>query len=270
MKEKHFLDTSVLRPIFTSPPKVKEYYASALKGEKYTCEYVKMEFLRGYIQSSIDFYFLLAMPQYNSFSDALHVWSNLFSIRKHKNIEIMIANLLKFNECLDNKVRSLRILADYIRRLIGKLHLSLKNIGNDNTYCIKGKLKLQFNPAELDESLRSFVNILKDNKQYKNCKINEFIKQKHKSDIEGIIEKADKINELGNKEGFNKIVESLKSLGEKDITCAYCSKIGDAIIALLSDANWSLEHTDNSFNYLCEILNKKHSIHPYDKTIMDS
>ena len=270
MNEKHFLDTSVLRPILTSPPKVKEYYDSVLKGEKYTCEYVRMEFLRGYIKSSINFYFLLAMPQYTSFSDVLNIWSNKFQIREHKNIEVMIANLFEFNECLNNRDKSLRVLADYIRRLIGKLHHSLKKIGNDSTYCTKGELKLEFNPVELDESLRSFVNILQDNKQYKNCKINEFIKQKHKDDIKRIIEIADKINELGNKKGFDKIVESLKSLSEKEITCAYCSKLGDAIIALLSDVNWSLEHTDYSFNYLCEILNKKHSIHPYDKIIMDS
>ena len=269
MKEKHFLDTSVLRPILTSPLNVKEYYDSVLKGEKYTCEYVNMEFLRGYIKSVINFYFLLAMPQYKSFSDVLHIWSNKFQIREHKNIEIMIANLLKSNECFNDKEKSLRILAEYIRRLIGKLHVSFKKIGNDNTYCTKGKLKLKFNPENLDKCLRTFVDILSDNNEYKKCKINQFLKQKHKNEITKILKKAEKINDLGNKEGFEKIIKSLRSLSEKEITCKYCSSLGDAIIALLSDPNLTLEHTDISFNYLCKILNKKHNIHPYDNKIME-
>ena len=269
MKEKHFLDTSVLRPILTSPPKVKEYYISALKGEKYTCEYVDMEFLRSYIKSVINFYFLLAMPQYKTFSDALHIWSNKFQIRELKNIEIMVANLLKLNECLDDKEKSLRILADYIRRLVGKLHNSFKKIGNDNTYCTKGKLKLQFDPKKLNECLCAFINILSDNSQHKKCNIDDFLRQKHKNEITKIIENAEKINDLGKKEGFEKIIESIKSLSKKDITCTHCSRLGDVIIALLSDPNWTLEHTDNSFNYLCKILNKKHNIHPNDNKIME-
>lgn len=87
MRIKHNLDTSVLRPLLTSPHKVKEYYRKELSGSKYITDYVRMEFLRGYIKSCIDFYFLLAMPQYTSFSEVLSVWSNKFAIREHKNIE---------------------------------------------------------------------------------------------------------------------------------------------------------------------------------------
>jgi hypothetical protein len=39
------------------------------------------------------------MPEYNEFSDALQVWSQQFSTREHKNIEIMIANLLRNRNC---------------------------------------------------------------------------------------------------------------------------------------------------------------------------
>lgn len=270
MKEKHFLDTSVLRPILSSPPKVKAYYKSVLKGEKYTSEYVNMEFLRGYINSAIEFYFLLAMPQYESFSDVLHIWSSKFQIREHKNIEIMIASLLKHNNCLDNKEKSLKVLADYIRRLVGKLQNTFKNIGNDSTYCPKGKLRISSNYHKLIETLHSFHDTLCDNEQYRNCKINEFIKQKNKASIERIIGNVGVTNGK-NKAGFNKLVSNLKSVEEtKDITCAYCAKLGDAIIAILSIDDWSLEHTDYSFNYLCKILGKKHRIHPYDKKIMDS
>lgn len=271
MNEKHFLDTSVLRPILTSSPKVKKYYNSALKGGKYTCEYINMEFLTGYIRSTIEFYFLLAMPQYGSFAEALYVWTHRFGERKHKNIETMIANLLESGECVDDKQKSLRILADYIRRLIGKLYNSFKRIGNDNTYCTKGKLKLQFDPVKLDETLRSFVDRISDKEQYENCNINRFVKQINKNDIAEIIKKAHEISVPRDRKGFDKIIKNLKPLineDNKEITCFHCAKIGDAIIALLSNPSWCLEHTDYSFNYLCDILGKRHSIHPYDVKIM--
>jgi hypothetical protein len=270
MKEKHFLDTSVIRPILTSPPKVKNYYIKKLKGDKYICDYIKMEFFRGYIKSSIDFYFLLAMPQYSNFSEVLYVWSHKFQIREHKNIEIMIANLLEFNGYLDNKEKGLRKLADYIRRLIGKLNQSFKSIGNDSTYCKKGKLKLNFKPHSIKESFLDFFNLIKDNEQYKACKIKEFIYNKQKDNIKILIEHGEKISGLGDKEGFNKLTKNLNQLNGKEITCSHCSKLGDAVISILSNNDMTLEHTDYSFNYLCKILNKKHNLHPYDKAIMDA
>ena len=256
MKEKHFLDTSVVRPLLTSPKKVKQYYSDKLKGDKYICDYIKMEFYRGYIKSSIDFYFLLAMPQYNTFSEALHVWSNKFQIREHKNIEIMIANLFEFRRCLNNKEECLRALADYTRRLIGKLNTNFKMIGDDNTYCAKGKSKLDFAPVSLNECLRKFFDVIKDNEQYKKCKIYEFVNKKQRENIELIIENKDKLRDLGDKKGFDKIIKAIEELKSKEITCSYCSKLGDAIISILSNIDMNLEHTDYSFNYLCEILKK--------------
>ena len=269
MKEKHFLDTSVLRPLLTSPKKVKNYYLQKLKGEKYICDYIKMEFLRGYIKSLIDFYFLLSIPHYN-ISEVLHVWSQKFQIRDHKNIVVMISNLLEFRGCIDNKEKSLRAIADYIRRLIGKLNENFKSIGNDNTYCKKGKTKLNFLPHSINESFRSFFDTIKDNEQYKMCKINDFIYEKHKNDIQKLIENAEKVKNSGNREGFDKIIRSLNKLSSKKITCSGCSKLGDAVISILVDNDMILEHTDYSFTYLCTILNKRHNLHPNDKLIMDN
>jgi hypothetical protein len=191
--KKHFLDTSVLRPVLTSSPKVKEYYQEKLDGEKYICDYIKMEFLRGYVKSAIAFYFLLAMPQYKNTSEVLHVWSNNFKIREHKNIEILLANLIAARKCTDNKEQTMQALADYIRRLVGKLNYNFKIIGSDNTYCTKSKVRLNFDPASLNESLRDFENTLKDNNQYKNCQIKKFIKTKNKEKIDLLINNAEKV-----------------------------------------------------------------------------
>lgn len=175
---KSFLDTSVLRPLLTSSKRVKKYYEATLHDKRYYCAYIRMEFLRGYISSCIDFYFLLSMPQYETFSDALLVWSNRFQVRSHKNMEIMLANIISYRNLSDDKEGSRRAIADYIRRLVGKLHLLCKDIGQDSTHCPKGILKIDFNPEEIEDSLRDFQTKIKDKNAYLNCRINYFVKNK--------------------------------------------------------------------------------------------
>ncbi len=268
MKEKHFLDTSVLRPILTSHPKVKKYYKQTLQGDLYICNYVKMEFLRGIIKSAIEFYFLLAMPQYQNFSEALSIWTHKFQIREHKNIEIMIANLLSAKNCLDDKNKSLRAISDYIRRLIGKLDYGFKNPGNDGTYCVKGQIMWDYNPADQKIYFQKILENLKDNELHKKCKINHYLKYKHKSQLNDILKNGSNTDQFENPESFKKIVKEIKLLDEKMITCASCAKLGDLVISLLSNSDWTLEHTDYSFNFFCIILKKTHRIHPSDISIM--
>lgn len=266
MKIRHNLDTSVLRPLLTSPNKVKKYYEQELKYDKYISNYVRMEFLRGYIKSCIAFYFLLAMPQYDSFDEVLHIWSNKFAVREHKNIEIMISNLIKANECQNDKEKMLKYIADYIRRLIGKSFYKFKSIGNDRTYCRKGTIKFEFDPEQINKSFQDYLNKLSDNLEYKNCKINKFIKDIHKKELEQLIEqKSIKLDVK--KEGFEKLIVCIEKIGEKDITCSYCSQLGDVVVALLNSIGWRIEHTDYSFDYLCSILDLEHKRHPYDGLI---
>lgn len=220
MKIKHNLDTSVLRPLLTSPKKVKDYYAEELKNEKYVSDYVRMEFLRGYIKSCINFYFLLAMPQYNSFSEVLNIWSNKFAQREHKNIEIMVSNLLDANHCEADKDKMLKYLADYIRRLIGKSFYKFKGIGNDNTYCIKGKTKLAYDPNNINVSFKNYLELLANNQEYKKCKINFFLKNLHKASMDLLIENKT-LSLESDRDGFDKIIIRLEGISQKDITCAY-------------------------------------------------
>ena len=264
MKDKHFLDTSVLRPVLTSPLKVKEYYRESLSGDIYICDYIKMEFLRGYIKNCIDFYLILNMPQYSSFSDALAMWSQKFQIREQKNIITMMSNLLEHNDCINDKEKTAIILADYIRRLIGKLNYCFKNIGIDNTKCNKASIKLKYDPKNTQDSFRNYLDDFKKSE----CNVNNFIFKNHKKSISKLINTVIK-NEYGNRDGFDKIIKILNEMpDDKTITCAKCSKIGDMIISLLPPGDFQLEHTDNSFNYFCKVLNKQHRQHPNDGKIL--
>jgi hypothetical protein len=71
--------------------------------------------------------------------------------------------------------------------------------------------------------------------------------------------------------GFVKIAESLKKVidnGEKTCTCKLCEKVGDAVIALDIPDGMQLEHTDNSFDYLCPVIQKIHRKHPSETKVI--
>lgn len=266
---KHIIDTSVLRPLLTSPRKVKDYYKASLTGDIYITDYVRMEFLRGYIKSCINFYNLLSMPQYDSLSDVIHIWSQKYQNREHKNIEIMIANLLDKDAFSKDKEKLKLHIADYIRRLIGKSFTQFKNIGNDSTYCSKGNLKLDFDPDDIDGCFQNYLSILSSNEAYDHCRIENFLKQKNNISIERLIASKDIILESDPK-GFLRLIKSLEKIDVNiKITCHFCSQLGDCIIAFLWQKGWRLEHTDNSFDYLCKVLEIEHYKHPYDGIIMN-
>ncbi len=59
----HFLDTSVARPLILSSNRYKKYFKKCFGSDAlYISEYVQMEFMRSWISSVLDFYFLLDMP----------------------------------------------------------------------------------------------------------------------------------------------------------------------------------------------------------------
>jgi hypothetical protein len=260
--EKHFVDTSVMRPLISSSSAVKNYYLKELSESLYYCSYIRMEFIRGFIVPAISFYFTLRMPTILSISDAISLWSQKFQPRELKTILSMISGLLEghqfdFND-LKEKEKSCQIVADYIRRIMTIIPKKFKDIGIETNMCFKSNLKIDFNPDSLDKTFREFIDSFHANK-VKDCNIHVFI-EKNNSQIEKIIDKRGLQIEDSNPEGFTEIVDELSS-GIKN-SCKYCSKIGDLIIALISPSDMRLEHTDNSFDYLMLILNKKHKKHP--------
>lgn len=267
MKEKHFLDTTVLRALLTSEKKVKDYYTSCLTGQKYICKYIRMEYFRGFIANCIQFYFLLTMPSVGTLAEAISIWSNKFGSRKPKNILTMISNLLNQGGIKNSKQRMEKRLADYIRRLISKTYSNFSSIGNDATHCIKGRIKMAFNPKDIDTSFHGFLDAVSDKEAHLKCKVEKFLKQTHVSELSKLVEKKD-IKLEAKKDGFNKLVERIPTIQETKITCAYCSKLGDLIIALIYSKEWQLEHTDYSFDYICEILKKRHFRHSNDTKLL--
>jgi hypothetical protein len=221
-----------------------------------------MEFIRGFIIPSISFYFTLRLPNILCISDAISLWSQKFKTRELKAVLAMFSGLLEdhqfdFND-LNNKEKSSQRVADYIRRIMSIIPKKFKDIGIESKICLKSNIELEYNPSEIDNTFRSFVDSF-SSMNIKDCDLHLFI-SKHNSDIQNIIKNRDLTITGSKPDGFRLLVDVLNSTNY--YTCKSCSKIGDVIIALISPDNMRLEHTDYSFDYLMKVLNKKNFRHP--------
>ena len=221
-----------------------------------------MEFMRGFIIPAIDFYFTLKMPNIINISDALSLWSQKFQSRELKAVLSMFAGLLysrhyDYNELKDKEKASQQV-ADYIRRIMAIVTHKFTDVGLETSLCAKSNSRINFNSADLDRTFRDFLNAYRS-KSHDDCNLHLFL-ERNNSKINEISDRQDEKVKDSNSAGFKEIVKALRS--ESDISCKHCSKIGDAIIALISPERMRLEHTDYSFDYLMMILGKNHKRHP--------
>jgi hypothetical protein len=89
--------------------------------------------------------------------------------------------------------------------------------------------------------------------------------------VDRYIQSASQLTTNEGVDGFKKIAKNLQLIVSKDgrnCTCKMCEKIGDAIITLDSPPSMSLEHTDFSFNQLCDLIGKKHQHHPSQPAVI--
>jgi len=268
VSKKHFVDTSVMRPLITSSNDVKEYYKENLGENLYYSSYVRMEFFRGFIVPAISFYFTLKMPNIKCLSDAFFLWSNKFQTREIKAIMAMFGGLLEgqrfdFND-LNQKERAAQRIAEYIRRIYAVVPRRFKNIGSDSRLCEKSRLELEFDPNDLDASFKEYITSYSS--VVTECNGLHYIISKNEESIQKIIDQKDLKVVKSKSAGFKGIVEEISDgIG---YNCNECKKIGDLIIALISPQGMRMEHTDYSFDYLMLILDKDHFRHPSESQLL--
>ena len=264
----HFIDTSVLRHLLCATTKAREYYKSALGPKKYVCGYIHMEFVRAFVITLVEYYFVLAMPHIKHVEDANIFWSNKFQSRKLSGVLMLVQPLfgsrpIDFSSTED-KPRALRFLADYIRRLVAKVHTLYADTGADSTRCARPTKLTHYDPTDTDGSLSEFWNAFKDSSSARaNCSIDHCLLQTHKSEVQLLL-RDDPPRMDSDRKGYDKLINSLAELVKTPgkLSCASCARIGDAVISLLCPPNMRLEHTDFSFDYSMALLKKKHFRHP--------
>ncbi|MBD2302210.1 hypothetical protein [Nostoc sp. FACHB-190] len=275
----HFLDTSVLRSLLLGTQVYKQYFESQFTDQPlYISNYVQMEMKRSYLINLISFYFVLRLETINNIGDAITLWSNKFKTSELKAILQLIPQLfsthqLNFSSPQD-KEKALAILGIYIKRFELLLRKKFNNTNNDATACARAIVPLDLDLQNAAAGLKQFADEFGDIDTCRNkCQIDQFLLVQHRSEIEQLVQIADQLPKNANTRGFIKIVNNLKEIlaqGAAACNCKCCAKIGDAVIALNAPRNMQLEHTDNSFDYLCPAINQPHYKHPSENQIVSN
>ena len=273
----HFLDTSVARSLLLATQAYKQYLNSQLEnGSLYISNYVQMEMKRSYLMNIISFYFILRLETINTIGDALAFWSNRFKTSELKAILQLVPQLFSTHK-LDftspqDKEKALQILGIYIKRFELILRKKYANTGQDGTACARAVVPLKVDLKNMAEGLKQFADDFGDVETCQSqCQIGQFLLERYRSEIEIYIQQASQLPKNNNTKGFLQIVDNLKEILEQGATacsCKRCEKIGDAVIALDAPRQMRLEHTDNSFNYLCPPIEQPHHKHPSENKIL--
>ena len=275
--QEHFLDTSVARSLLLATQAYKQYFDNQFKEQSlYISNYVQMEIKRSYLINLISFYFVLRLETINSIGDAIALWSNKFKSSELKAILQLIPQLfsthqLNFSSSQD-KEKALSVLAIYIKRFELILRKKFKNTNIDSTACTRAKVPLNVDLKNPASGLKQFADEFGDVKNCRSkCQIDQFLLTQYRAEIEQLVEIASQLPKNTNTRGFINIANNLKEIlatGATACDCKRCGKIGDAVIALDAPRRMQLEHTDNSFDYLCPPINQPHYKHPSENRIV--
>ncbi|OKH32357.1 hypothetical protein NIES2119_26335 [[Phormidium ambiguum] IAM M-71] len=273
----HFLDTSVARSLLLGTQAYKQYFQSQFGDQSPNISnYVQMEMKRSYLINLISFYFVLRLETINSIGDAIVLWSNRFKTSELKAILQLIPQLfsthqLDFTSSSD-KEKALSILGIYIKRFELILRKKFTNTNQDSTACTRAQVPLRVELRNMADGLKQFADEFGDVETCRNqCQIDEFLLSRYSTEIEAYIQQASQLPNNKNTRGFIKIANNLKEIREQGASacdCKRCEKIGDVVIALDAPRTMQLEHTDNSFDYLCPPINQPHCKHPSETQIV--
>jgi hypothetical protein len=275
--QKHFLDTSVARSLLLSTQNYKKYFESQFADlPLYISNYIQMEIKRSYLINLISFYFVLRLETINNIGDAISLWSNRFKTSELKAILQLLPQLfsthqLNFSSSQD-KEKALYVLVIYIKRFELLLRKKFNNINIDSTACARALITLNVDFKKPAEGLKQFADEFGDVKTCRSkCQIDQVFLVEYASEIERIVQIASKLPKNTNTRGFISIANNLKEIlatGADAFNCKRCEKIGDVVIALDAPRDMQLDHTDNSFDYLCPTINQPHYKHPSENQIV--
>jgi len=266
VKIKHFLDTSIFRQYFFSTSRYKDYLNSNIDYEKsYVSEFVRLEVFRSYLATIIDFYFMLDMPTLKSVDEGFQFWHHNYKSSHHKAVLQLISKLLA-NPGIDlNELRSKDKAQNFIAIEIKKRYLqfkqTFKNISNNTPRCYRATIKLNMLSTDFKNELVKFKQEFDDVDNCRNhCRIDNFVLSKYSSEVSKLIEDCENQG-LPKSNCMRKICNKLKKIqskGSSACNCRMCDSIGDSIIGIDCPVDYQIEHTDNSFDYICNSLNKPH------------
>jgi hypothetical protein len=227
--------------------------------------FVRGEFIRGFISSLIEVYFCIKDEKSLHDGFAAYCATSSHQPRKIINHVISLSGWLMRQEDQGDLSTSLRRLGEYIKRMIIELDYTFPKRCRDKLCCDFGVMSM---PSESfsENQLVDFYEELSAVTESPNCKQCGF-REEIRSDVRHTKLFSDSSAErLSSFQGYIKQVSWMKSaLASKmpQPSCNYCQKLGDTIIALSAPKDSYLLTGDaNSYPALCEILELPFGIIP--------
>jgi hypothetical protein len=273
-----FLDTSVARPLLTASKKYREYFSAVFADERLcVSRFVKMEFRRSFLVNLIEFFFVLDMPHIESVDDAAIFWSNKFKTSQLKAILQIVSKLFETQKINSSsateKEKALLALGQLIKRYETLLE-GFTDIGRHSTRCARANVPLDVDLQNIRSDLHTFLDRFNDVKTCRDrCVVDEFLLTRNRTAVERFVVLGHSLANKTETKGFKRIAENLEEIlrdGSSACSCKRCEKIGDAVIALDTPRNFSIQHTDYAFDSLCDSLGQHHQRHPSEAAVLAS
>jgi hypothetical protein len=275
-----FLDTSILRSLLLGTETYRNYLQQALNNRSpHISGYVQMEMRRSFLVNLIAFYFILSLETIPTLNDAISFWNNEFKTSRLKAFIQFLPELTTLTQAnqLDSsnpgdKEQILYLIGLYIKRFELILRRKFPSTEPDTTACTRALIPLQIKLDDIAQGLKTFLEQFEDTKTCREqCRIDQFLLQDHRGSLETYIQQAIQSKQRKENQSFLELATSLQTIlesGAKACSCARCSKIGDAVIALDAPRTMQLEHSDRSFDYLCPPIEQPHRLHPSENQII--
>lgn len=276
---KHFLDTSVARPLIHGSKFYKDYLSQHIPGKRYVSDYVLMEFRRGFIMACIEVYADLYRENVTTPADAMAVTSSRGSSRDRAAAILLLKTVLESNNDIDwsdpaGMPIAQREFARAILRFDARFRAKFTDASQGRTHCSRAKTELDIDTGNYFDGFKSFVKEFDDKQTHRSrCHIDKVLLSDYRSEVDAAIKKMQEIIEQRQKtanSGFVDVAKQLEVIREKNgtnCTCDTCAKVGDAVIAFDAPRSMRLEHTDHSYDQLCGITGQQHQKHSPEITV---
>ena len=252
-KVKYLVDTSSVRPAqgYSTPKHCEHFREETRDGSLWTSLYIRMESIRCWFCELARIAFTVA--HFNDVEQAMYYLEQEYSQRQNKGDLAGIALFVRELGPLRNCGAAAEEFASLAIRWLRKFDIVFTSRITNLCKCqIGGKTPdVDYNHLmqDLHDFYRSFLTPIMD------CEVNAFLQ------LDNAKGRASKLLSDPNSAQL-KVIERLIRLKQKNtwITCSECVQIGDVVIALEQPPSWSLAHVDNSFNDLCEVLQRQHKL----------
>lgn len=273
----HFIESSVARGILTGTHSYGEWLRKEMpNGHRFTSPFVAMELCRSYLCGMIEFYHTLNMVTISTVSDAIKFWSHRYQPRDVKLGCLIIGDLLSLIEEQyatagvrtanpNDKAYALTVLADLIGNFEIHIRRTLAVLQGQKLYCSRAQVSMAFSADTIAEDLQRYLDEFDDVTSHKaQCSIVQLLVS-GKADIDQWQSAAEKLKSTQANQPIrdfvNRVVEAASD-PSNNCSCNNCGVIGDAVITLDAPRSMCLEHTDDSFNFLCGNIGQPHNQRP--------